>query len=92
MEFKIRISKEAEKTLSKNKKLFQESMKKFYEYARDPYSQYKDVSRIEGKKNLFRMKINSDFRALFTLKSEIITIYVFHVGSRGDIYNKLKNL
>ena len=48
-----------------------------------------DVKKFRSKNynDIFRMRIG-DFRAIFRVVDKELLIYVFDIGSRGDIYKK----
>lgn len=44
-----------------------------------------DIVIYKGVQNKYRMRLG-DYRAIFDIKEEIITINVLKIGSRGDVY------
>lgn len=49
-----------------------------------------DIKKFHSKKydDIFRMRIG-DYRAIFRIVDDELLIYIFDIGSRGDIYKKL---
>lgn len=88
---KVKYSKSAEKFLKKNKSIGIRFFKAFEELAQDKENiQFYDVKKFhsENFNDIFRMRIG-DYRAVFRVIDNELLIYVFEIGSRGDIYKKL---
>ena len=90
--YRVKYSKSAEKFIKKNKLIGLKFFKAFAELADDRENiQYYDVKKFYSKKynDIFRMRI-SDYRAIFRIIDEELFVYVFDIGSRGDIYKTIK--
>lgn len=77
----IRYSKQARKYL---KKLHKPKREKIIEVINE--MPQKDIEKVEGTKDLLRLKIN-DYRVIFNKDGDII--FIQKVGSRGDVYKWL---
>ncbi len=91
--YKVKYSKSAEKFIKKNKAIGLRFYKAFEEIAQDRENiQFYDVKKFYSTKynDISRLRIG-DYRAVFRIVNNELLIFVFDVGSRGDIY-KNKNL
>lgn len=83
--YEIIYSHQAEKYLKSNKIMalkFKRKLDEYLEYP--PRSQLKrDVVKLAGKENLFRLKIDSNYRAIFTFLNDKIAVYIIKIASRG---------
>lgn len=89
--YKVKYSKDAEKFVKKHSAIGIHFLKAFDEIATDKDSiQFYDIKKFHSKcfNDIFRLRIG-DYRAVFRIIDNEIVIYVFSVGSRGDIYNKV---
>lgn len=85
--YKIKYSKSAEKFLKKNRVAGIRFFKAFEEIAKDKESiRFYDVKKFHSTKfdNIFRLRIG-DYRAVFRIIDDELLIFVFDIGSRGDI-------
>ncbi|WP_446449904.1 type II toxin-antitoxin system RelE family toxin [Tuanshanicoccus lijuaniae] len=50
-----------------------------------------DINRFKSSKykDIFRLRIGS-YRAIFRIIDNELIVYIFDIGSRGDIYKRLK--
>ena len=89
--YKIKYSKPAEKFIKKNKAIGLRFFKAFEELAEDNENvKSYDVKKFYSKTydDIFRLRIG-DYRAVFRIIDNELLVYVFDIGSRGDIYKKL---
>lgn len=89
--YRIKYSKSAEKFIKKNKAIGIRFFKAFIEIAGDMENiQFYDVKKFHSKNydDIFRLRI-SDYRAVFRIVEDELLVYVFDIGSRGDIYKKV---
>ena len=89
--YKIKYSKAAEKFIKKNKAIGIRFFKAFEELAEDKENiKSYDVKKFYSKtyEDIFILRID-DYRAVFRIIDNELLVYVFDIGSRGDIYKKL---
>ena len=89
--YKVKYSKSAEKFIKKNKAISIRFFKAFVELAEDRENiQSYDVKKFHSKNydDIFRLRIG-DYRAVFRIVDDYLLVYVFDIGSRGDIYKRL---
>lgn len=89
--YRIKYSKSAEKFIKKNKAIGIRFFKAFIEIAGDMENiQFYDVKKFHSKNydDIFRLRIG-DYRAVFRIVEDELLVYVFDIGSRGDIYKKV---
>lgn len=46
-----------------------------------------DIKKMTSLKNIYRLRLG-DYRVLYTIKSDIITIIVMKIANRKDVYSK----
>ena len=44
-----------------------------------------DIKSMQGFQNLYRLRIG-DYRAIYTIEHDILTVRVINIGNRGDVY------
>ena len=74
--------------MKKNKLVALRFMQAFDDLSNDPKkSEFYDIKKFVTPKlnNTFRLRIGR-YRAIYRIKDNQITIYVFSIGARGDIY------
>lgn len=89
--YKVKYSKSAEKFLKKHKTIGIRFFKAFEEIAKDNGNiRFYDIKKFYSNSfdDIFRLRIG-EYRAVFRIIDNELLIYVFNVGSRGDIYKKL---
>ena len=89
--YKVKFSKQAEKFIKKYKSVGLRFYQAFEELAKDCESIHSyDVKKFHSKNydDIFRMRIG-DYRAIFRVINNELLIFVFEIGSRGDIYKKV---
>lgn len=88
--YKVKYSKSAEKFIKKNKVIGIRFFKAFAEIAEDSENiKTYDVKKFYSKNynDIFRLRIG-DYRAIFRIVDDELLVYIFAIGSRGDIYKK----
>lgn len=81
MTYRIVIEKRAEKFIRRQTKENQTRLlRAIYGL---PFSG--NIKPMAGKKGLYRLRVG-DFRVLYTVEQEIVTVRVLDAGNRGDIY------
>lgn len=84
MNYKIEISEKIEKTLKKipeyGKILIIEKINKLAQEPRPPL-----CSKMEGMSNVYRIRAGN-YRILYSIDDEIITIIVLKIGHRQNVY------
>ena len=89
--YKIKYSKSAEKFIKKNKAIGIRFFKAFEDIAQNNGNvKSYDVKKYYSKTydDILRLRIG-DYRAIFRIIDNELLVYVFDIGSRGDIYKKL---
>lgn len=89
--YKVKYSKNAEKFVKKHRAIGVRFLKAFDEIVTDKESiQFYDIKKFHSKRfnDIFRLRIG-DYRAVFRIVDNELLVYVFAVGSRGDIYKKV---
>ena len=46
-----------------------------------------DIKAMKGHANLFRLRVG-DYRIVYTIHNDVLTINVIDAGNRGQIYNR----
>ena len=83
---KIAYSKDAVKTLSRMPtNLAGRIRDKIREYAAEPASQANNVTRLQGRRELYRLRVG-DWRVIFMLDHG--TVEIVAIGPRGGIYDQ----
>lgn len=78
--YKITITKKAEKFIKKHDKTAQKRiLKAIYEL---PLG---DIKKLKGIEDLYRLRVG-DFRVILEKKDEELIIIIIDVGNRGQIY------
>ena len=88
--YKVKYSRDAEKFIKKNKAIGIRFFKAFAELAEDKNNiRSYDVKKFHSKNynDIFRLRIGG-YRAIFRVIDNELFIFVFDIGSRGDIYKK----
>lgn len=82
MKFKIIILKRARKFIEKQNPQVQEKLlREIYKLPEG------DTKMLKGHTGVFRLR-SGDYRIIYTVNRDIVTITVVDVGNRGQIYNK----
>lgn len=85
MKYTIEIKRHAEKFIVKLPKPEKERvLKAIYQLPKG-----EDIKQLKGKKNkgLYRLRVG-DYRIVYTVEHEILTVYVIDAGNRGEIYKR----
>lgn len=53
--------------------------------AENPRDNELDIKKLKGKTNLYRMRVET-YRILYSIKDNVLVVYVVTIGSRGDVY------
>lgn len=91
MSYKLIIHPKAEKEFNKIQKGFGSIIiKKIYDLTENPFpAGYKKLSGFKSdrttQKQCYRIRVG-DYRVIYTIEQEIITITIVQVKKRGDIY------
>lgn len=88
MSYKIIYHKKAEKFIRANKVIGLKFMQAFNEISLDPKNIHKyDIVtyHTKGLNDIFRIRIGK-YRAIFRVIKNDLIVFVFDIGSRGDIY------
>lgn len=81
MQYRIEIDKKALKFISKQPKNQQERLlKAIYKLPLQG-----DIKAMQGYVNRFRLRVG-DYRVIYTVIDNILTVRVIAIGNRGDIY------
>ncbi|MCL2638424.1 MAG: type II toxin-antitoxin system RelE/ParE family toxin [Oscillospiraceae bacterium] len=83
MNYNISITKKARKFIASQPKNRQEQLlRAIYKLPQG------DVKAVTNKKDMYRLRVG-DYRVIYTLYMNTLTITVVNVGNRGQIYNDL---
>ena len=81
MSYKVVIDKPARKFIAKQS---QEQQRRILQALyKLPYEG--DISPMKGKVNQYRLRIG-EYRAVYSVQDDVLTVDVLKVGPRGDIY------
>ena len=58
---------------------------RLWEIAANPFATLRNVERLHGEKNWFRLRVG-DWRAAYRVDIEHQTVIVEHIAKRGEIY------
>jgi mRNA-degrading endonuclease RelE of RelBE toxin-antitoxin system len=89
--FSVLISKQAKKYLDANKRLkkaFDEWQPTLSENPHDAHDGMLIGEKKEGLQVYKKALVGKKYRALFTIDEERISVLIFKVNSRGDVYKK----
>lgn len=89
--YKVKYSKAAEKFIKKNKAIGIRFFKAFAELAEDRKNALSyDIKKFHSKNydDIFRLRLG-DYRAVFRIVDDELLVYIFAIGSRGDLYKKI---
>lgn len=48
-----------------------------------------NVTKLQGNNPYYRLKLNFDYRVIFTKNDNILTILIIKIGHRREIYKRL---
>ena len=85
--YKIRWKKSAQKELKKLNKDFIVKVLEFVDHlAEDPYPD--GCRKLRGSQHTYRFRIG-DYRIVYNVQSNILTVEIIRIGHRKEIYKKL---
>jgi mRNA interferase RelE/StbE len=80
------IANKALRELGKLPKDVQTRMRgRFWEIAADPFASLRNVERLQGEKNWFRLRVG-DWRAVYKVDTATQTVTIEHIAKRGEVY------
>ena len=83
MNYKVEIKSNAKKFIQKqNPKVQKRILKAIYNI---PHG---DVKRLVGQDGLYRLRVG-DYRVIYSIDYNKVTIIILNTGNRGEIYNSL---
>lgn len=86
MNYEIELSNEATKYLRKLDKPIRIRILNYLTLLADnPRHAELDIKKLQGRKNLYRLRVGT-CRILYTIKEDLLIVYVVTIGSRGDVY------
>lgn len=86
MNYEIELSTEATKYLRKlDKPTRIRILNHLNLLAENPRHAELDIKKLQGKKNLYRLRVGT-CRILYSIKEDLLVVYVVTIGSRGDVY------
>lgn len=74
------------KLLSLSKKVAKSIMRKMENVAKDPFKKNNNAEKLQGVDG-FRLR-HGDWRIIYKVEKEIITVVVVKIESRGEAYKK----
>ena len=81
--YRIVIMKPAKKFIERQTRRNQERL--LTAIYRLPYEG--DIKRLSGRDNVYRLR-TGDFRVIYSVLDDIVTVAVSKAGNRGDVYKK----
>jgi len=88
MRFSVIVHKRAVRYLQRLSAIQKERIKQSLKMLEDGINTRTDIKQMVGDwKGYYRMRVG-DIRIIFWIDQELKTIYIDHIGSRGDIYKK----
>ena len=86
--YSLSVSKDVKKFIaSRDSKTRRKIINALEDLSKDPSENTLDIKPMQGMTNHFRLRIGK-YRFLYEIKNDSILIYVYHAGSRGDVYKK----
>lgn len=82
-----------EKRIKKDLKKFDKSKLKYIKnevekLALNP-DKHPNVKKLQGDNPYYRLRLNVDYRVIFTKHDDILTILIIKIGHRKEIYKKI---
>jgi len=88
MSYSVIVHKRVVRYLQRLSAIQKERIKQSLKILEDGINTRKDIKQMVGDwKGYYRMRVG-DIRIIFWIDQELKTIYIDHIGSRGDIYKK----
>ncbi len=85
IEYEKRIKKDLKK-LDKSKLVY---IKREIELLALNPDEHPNVKKLQGNNPYYRLRLNFDYRVVFTKNEDILTILVIKIGHRKEIYKKI---
>jgi len=86
--FSLSVSKDVKKFISsRDRKTRNKIITSLEALSKDPFENLLDIKPMKGMGNHYRLRIGK-YRFLYEILNEKILIYIYHAGSRGDVYKK----
>ena len=85
IEYEKRIKKDLKK-LDKSKLIYIKNEIEKLALAPD---EHPNVKKLQGNNPYYRLRLNFDYRVIFTKDDNILTILVIKIGHRREIYKKI---
>ncbi|GIP53258.1 type II toxin-antitoxin system RelE family toxin [Paenibacillus vini] len=86
MNYKIELSTDSEKYLRKlDKPTKIRILNHLTILTENPRHPELDIKKMQGRPNLYRLRVGT-YRILYTIKDDILVVFVVTVGPRGDVY------
>lgn len=86
--YKLVFANKARKYMSSlNKELYNTILDEIEKLAENPNNPILDIKPLVNRKNEYRLRIGN-YRVIYNLDKEVITICVLKIGTRGDVYKK----
>lgn len=87
--YNVRFAKDVVKFLRKSGKKFQAKVISSFEIlSQNPFDSPLNVKTLINRRGHFRLRIGN-CRFLYEVKDEVLLIYCYKAGSRGDVYKGL---
>ena len=74
------------KLISLSKRVSKAIIKKMEEVAKDPFKKNNNAEKLQGVDG-FRLR-HGDWRVIYKVEKEIITVVVVKIETRGEVYKK----
>ena len=85
--YRVRWKKSAQKELKKlNKEIILRVLELVENLAHDPYPD--GCRKLRGSQHIYRFRIG-DYRVVYDVQSDILTIEIIRIGHRKEIYRRL---
>lgn len=86
MSYKLEYGKDLLKFLEKHPELAPKVVAKLEIIAQNPYNNPCDITKLQGQKNHYRLRVGK-YRVLYEVRDgQILVIYAYKADSRGDVY------
>ncbi len=83
---RIELSRQARKVYLKLPETVRKVIyEKLNRLAESPYNQHHDVKKLKGNQPCYRLRVG-DWRILYHIHNEILTIEVITIGHRKEVY------
>jgi mRNA interferase RelE/StbE len=90
MKYHIQIDRDALKFLAGlGEKLKRQIARRIDSLAADPFPA--NCKKLSGPENLYRIR-SGDYRIIYSVRHDIVTVFIVHIGNRKDVYRGLTDL